>query len=215
MSGRLPEHIDEIESFYKENLEGFESFPSPDLWSKIDASLSKVVDSKVGATQKSIWKSKWFLGGIGVVALTAIVVASFYIKTVGVSDSGMDSINKPLSRPDVKNLTPQHEDENASPIHSPSKVPSGVKNKKALENVETELSNVKNIESTQQNSVEKFDSATVPQKINETVEPLEDNLRPVVDEEHKEDPEPSKKNMIERLKEKNRGKNDLFLKKDK
>ncbi len=216
MSGRLPEHIDEIESFYKENLEGFESLPSPDLWSKIDASLSPAVESKVGsAAQKSIWKSKWFWGGVGAIALTAIVIAGFYAKTVGVRNSEIDSINKPFLDPDVKKLPPRYEDENAPSVYSPSKVSSSVKSKAPLGDVEPKLGDVKNIKSTQQISVEKNDSATVPNKINETVERLEEELKPITDEEHKEEPEPSKKNMIERLKEKNKGKNDLFLKKDK
>lgn len=217
MSGRLPEHIDEIESFYKDNLEGFESFPSSDLWSKIDASLSQQGGGEVDIVHKSIWQSKWFLGGVGAVALTAIIVAGFYVRRASSHIEKMDLRDKPLLDSAEHKLPKTVDSEKSETIDSPSNVK---KTNDEGDKGESEIDEYKHGEEKRTNTtplvhIDNLDSTQVESKGIETMEHSVKEEEQIPKEEHKEEVAPPKKNMFEKLKEKNKGKNDLFLKKDK
>lgn len=217
MSGRLPEHIDEIESFYKENLEGFEAFPSSDLWSKIDASLSQGGGGEPGTVQKSIWQSKWFLGGVGAVVLTVIIVAGFYAKRASSPIEEMDFKDKPLADSAEHKLPKTVDPEKSEIIDSPSNVKetNGEGRKGPSEIDKYKHGEEKRTNAAMSVRVDSLDSTSVESKGVETVEHSVKDEHPITEEEHNEEVALPKKNMFEKLKEKNKGKNDLFLKKDK
>lgn len=214
MSGALPEHIDDIEAFYKDNLQNLEVPPSMDLWERIDAALpaeklGSVAQEPITQFSKPLW---WGGAGIGLVAVALVVYWAV--------STPQQEVQTPKKESQQNDTTTTHNPPSKNNI-APATIPTitnveDVKKQKDNKPVLNDATNETQVQTSEQQSPnitieepksEALVQQPVPQVHVDTAAIQQKAETPI----SKED---SKKTMHEKLKEKNKNKaNDLFIKK--
>lgn len=216
MSGALPEHIDDIEAFYKDNLQNLEVPPSMDLWDRIDAALpaQKAVPEVQKPSSSSFNSTLWWGGaGIGLVGVALAV----YWATHSPSHTTQDP-QKEIKRSDSSSLAkpiPQKDAVSAPTPMSVDVTPAKdqKENNKVLDKPNDDVG-----PTIPSSAPDNANTAVEPSKP-EPVQPVstQKSIDTAIVEQKPEAPTnnaPAKKTMQEKLKEKNGNKsNDLFIKK--
>ena len=100
MQEKLPEHIDQLEDFYKTSFIDDQETPSPELWGKIE---SRINIPAINATN-NLWKN----GLLGLSIETLILACMLYYFSSYKSNTQISPAD-PLKTKEIQHSEPQHE----------------------------------------------------------------------------------------------------------
>jgi uncharacterized coiled-coil protein SlyX len=213
MSEQLPEHIDQLEQFYQQNLQGYEKQPSVDLWAGIESQLDALdgVSSEATSVSKASWYANPFV--LGTVVVVGVMAALLLMRK-NINESTDKNINVEQEQVDSVETAPIVK----KPIEIKKSVSSTVDESiNKTESVESVLKNASiQAPKTIKDSIVEVKTPQVEQTVNESVKDevqIEELNRKSAEQEKKgATPQQAPKTLYDKLKEQSKSsKKDLFI----